>query len=529
MSFLSKIFGPKTEPAKATPPLQKADINKIVCPYCFETFAHHEVHFRVSSNSIKSGVLSDDDLIDTYGDDAEKLQQERQKAKMARRFQRQESDSRLTSFWKDRFNVDPSQRDDKEWNNPVITPEDDDMLFHGDPREGREFSNDTTQPFLSTLRDYYGNPATIRLCPKCHNVLSSTYGKYPVTFISVVGITGSGKTVYLNQLIDNLQTTLSRAGLSVTAPFNMRSIDRIQKGKFLPMSTQESIMYPPMMINIEPVKNGVKQKRTLVFYDIAGENCTSQQKLAVFGRYLEKSEAIILLMDPKQFILFNDSHNSVNPANVVVDALVNFFSSKREKPLMAATLSKSDTLKKLADDFLMSDIIRKDSVIFQKINWQQTAKGFYMTSYNLMSGAMNALRQHIDPASSLDNPLVNEFKARAYFAVSALGVEVQAMYNITGDEKKPHYIETPNEAANAIEMLLQKDNMEEPPLYNGKREVYIGKNLDTNEDVVMSFEEIKENKTPVRYLMKNDPNPCRIEEPLLWILYKLNIIEGVNA
>ncbi len=526
MGLLGKIFGGSKKSKEPAPQMAPVNRNKIVCPYCFSEFAHHEVHFRVDKNSIQASVMSEDDIMDKYGDDENRMYEEMAKAKIARKFQRQVHDEKLSDFWMGRFKVKPEQRDDKEWNYPVITPEDTDMLFKGSAKEGHFFSNDDNQPFLYKLKDYYGNPATTRLCPHCHNVISPTYGKYPVVFISVVGITGSGKTVYLNQLIENLQNRLACAGLAVTAPFNMRSVDKIRKGRFLPMSTQEGIMYPPMMVNMAPVKSGTEQKRTLVFYDIAGENCTDQQKLESFGPYLAKSEAIILLVDPKQFITFNDNAGD-NPATTVVNALVGFFGNQASKPLIATTLSKSDTLKKLTYDFTMEDIIRADSVLFKKIDWKPNVKGFYKSSYAQMAGEMVRLRKHIDPSGELDGPLQTEFKERAYFAISALGVEVQPQYNI-GTSSDPFYIAISEETANKIEVLLQ-DNDEEPELYNGKRRVLLGVNPDTDEDVVWDFDTIKEAKEKVRYLMVSEPDPYRIEEPLLWILSRMNIIESVEA
>ncbi len=38
-------------------------------------------------------------------------------------------------------------------------------------------------------------------CPKCDGKLPSNYGKYPVKFLSVIGASGSGKTVYLSNLL----------------------------------------------------------------------------------------------------------------------------------------------------------------------------------------------------------------------------------------------------------------------------------------------------------------------------------------
>ena len=252
----------KNKTIKTEEPTTKAvDINKIVCPYCFAEFAHYDAHFRVHKNSIQGMPMSDEEIIDKYGDDEDRMEEEMRKAKIARKFQIQERDERLSNFWENRFKIKPEQRDDPDWNYDFITLDDDDMLFKNSAREGNFFSQDDYH-FLYEKKDFYGNKATLRLCPHCHNKISTYYGMYPVIYISVVGITGSGKTVYLNQLVKEIDSLLSQAGLSVTSSFNME-VDKIQKGKFLPMSTQTGIMYPPMMIN---VTNRKKETWTLVFY-----------------------------------------------------------------------------------------------------------------------------------------------------------------------------------------------------------------------------------------------------------------------
>ena len=53
--------------------------------------------------------------------------------------------------------------------------------------------------------------------PHCHNPLPlPNYGKYPTIFISVVGITTCGKTVYLNQLLTRLAMAMQNTGYYIT-------------------------------------------------------------------------------------------------------------------------------------------------------------------------------------------------------------------------------------------------------------------------------------------------------------------------
>lgn len=539
MGLLDKIFGggdkgqknvdSEVEKRVNAKKVTNADREKICCPYCFETFSHNEVHFR--SNTVKNNVQSDEYIEEHYGDDEELMQAKLEEVRIARKFMLQGNDEKLENFWS-RFNITPDQRDDDGWKNPIIRPDDKEMLYHGG-KDGMGLIYDE-DGFLIRVKDRFAGVSTVRLCPKCHNKLPSTYGKHKLLFISVVGITGSGKTVYLNQLMECLQKYLSCAGLVATQPFNLRPNERIAKNSFLPMSTQEGVLYPPMMINIIP-NGGVngKDDTTLVFYDIAGENCTDADRLFKFGPYLLQSQAIIMLMDPKQFKEI-DENAAENPVTTVLDALVNFFDTSGSggcRPLMAATLSKSDKLKELVDNFMMKDLIQEESVIFKKIRWDGAQKGFYKSSYQLMKGAMINLMKELDPYGVIQGPLRQHFPKTAFFAVSALGVEVQPKYNI-GSKEEPLYIDLTKEAEQAITMLkktFKNGYVQEPPLYKNRKQVMLGYHPDDGKEVIKSFEEIKMNGNSVEYWLNENPDPYRIEEPLLWALSELKIVNSVDA
>lgn len=507
---------------------EQADWDKIVCPYCFNIFSHKEVHFR--SMTVKNNVMADEAIEERWGDDERKMKQELEKNRIARKFQKQREDPELSEFWA-RFHITPDQRDDAEWNNPVIRPSDKEMLYHGGAEgEGLIYSDDG---FLARIRDCYSENSTVRLCPKCHNRLPSTYGKYRSLFISVVGITSSGKTVYLNQLLEGLQRYLACAGLVTEGTFNLRPDERITRSSFLPMSTQEGVLYPPMMANIIPYRGqrGCDEV-TLVFYDIAGENCIDADRLFKFGPYLQHSQAIIMLMDPKQFSKFDESAGD-NPISNVVEALINFFDASGipQRPLMAATLSKSDKLREMVDDFTMDDFIRPDSVIFKKVQYDSSQKGFYQNSYRQMQGAMISLMRELDPVEMIQGPLRNFFYKTAFFAVSALGVEVQPRYNI-GTDEDPVYMDLNKEAEQAVQLLKKEHKhgtAQEPPLYQGKKQVLLGTDPENGENVIRSFKEIHESNRHVEYWLNENPDPHRIEEPLLWILHQLGVINGVDA
>jgi len=70
---------------------------------------------------------------------------------------------------------------------------------------------------LESALDPKGNMTTERLCPYCHNPLPKNYGQYETKFIAVVGITSCGKTVFLSQMLKKCEDLLSMScGVSAT-------------------------------------------------------------------------------------------------------------------------------------------------------------------------------------------------------------------------------------------------------------------------------------------------------------------------
>ena len=62
---------------------------------------------------------------------------------------------------------------------------------------------------LSSLRDSHNNLTTRRLCPYCHNDILASAGFGPSAIISIVGAGKSGKSAYLTSLVHTLKTVTS--------------------------------------------------------------------------------------------------------------------------------------------------------------------------------------------------------------------------------------------------------------------------------------------------------------------------------
>lgn len=76
--------------------IKDADWEHILCPYCFETFSHNQVHFR--SVTVKN-ALSDEQLEELYGDDNDLLEEKTEENDIARKFEERKEAPELESFY----------------------------------------------------------------------------------------------------------------------------------------------------------------------------------------------------------------------------------------------------------------------------------------------------------------------------------------------------------------------------------------------------------------------------------------------
>jgi len=426
------------------------EVRECKCPFCFERFNTEEVVFRAQT------VVTEQDMEEIKDLEAEE------------RAHRQEymvkQDVLYKQFWDQFPNSEPE--DENKWN-PIISNYDARFL------KG-EYMRDASG-FLNEVIDEYGKSSTIRLCPHCHNTLPFEFGKYPVKYISVVGITSSGKTVYLSQLFTKIEEFCTRANLTVVGTYQeleqFVKIHRIVKKVPLPFGTTPDILTKPMTVNVRHNKTG--KITTLVFYDIAGENCVKPEQMKKFGRFIRNSDGIIMIIDPEQFMqrFFRENKEEekevARPEKVVAAMWDAFVSSDNEKgkseiPL-AAALSKSDMIKAYA-----RDRFNYESIIFDNIDYSiYDHPGMpYEEVLNTNAEVQRLLREmNMMKANVLYNQLKQSFPTHKFFAFSALNVE---------------------------------------PIHK----------VDTN---------------GLRYdIIDEDPETIRVEEPVLWLLNQLGIVEEVR-
>lgn len=448
----------------AAVPVKRANYEKIKCPFCFKEFSHKEVHFKAMT--LKAGDPREN-LLDDFSDEGEeetfdffagaqkKEEDSNTVDKSLNQLFEEREDEKYQNFWR-RYANTPNW---KYASYPVITSKDERMMNGG-------FQTDK-DGFVDCVEDAFGEMTRIRICPYCHNPLPSNYGKYPVHFIATVGITSSGKTVYLSQLMKNMDGIMANVGLgtlSMTeADAKFVQTHPVKKDIPLPQGTTPGALSEPLFYVI--LNNGVYH--TLVFYDVAGENCVNPEEMEKFGPFIQNADGIIMILDPSQFSQVRENmDDDIAGPKAVLQAMFNSFLSsqnaggKTRVPL-ALSLSKSDMLEG-------SSLISPNSNIFREVRFDSKNPGFDMQQYRNVMGEVRGFLNDTNEGRQLMMVMKNCFERFGFFAFSALNCGVKT-------------------------------------------------------------EEVDKNGQVQKLAMPvSHPVPLRIEEPFLWLLNQFGIVKTVN-
>lgn len=442
--------------------------NKIICPYCFKEFNHDDVLFRAETCFNEDDVLEEYE-IDMMEDGIEK-EKTRYENELKREFLIGESDE-YKKYWS-RFGGTTEQTRKRassgsmtqfveNYKKPIISPKNPRVVvFDNDDGTGVKLDRDG---FLASVTDVFGGRSSSRVCPHCFNPLPHNYGKYPVKFISVIGITRAGKTVYLSSLLDNMYDYVDKLGMS---PLHADSVNffieqnKIQKDTTLPQGTLPQRMSQPLCYHLDYFHQGkgVSETSTFVIYDIAGENCIDLKSVENFGQFILHSDGIIILQDPKQFKKIYGEANAM--AESVLRTIKELFGGSDYCSIpMALCISKCDRL--IADEMFNNELVE---MLNEPVKSAENFRGFCAVDYNKISNALDDFYRQQD--STTRTALKKSFDCFNYFAVSALNCKL-----VESGEK--------NDAS--------------------------------QEDILMPAE---------------TPHPMRIEEPLFWLFKQFGFINS---
>ena len=395
--------------------------NKIICPYCFEKFNHDDVLFRAETCFNEDDVLEDYEIDMMDGPDKEKTRYEND---LKREFLIGEREE-YKNYWaryggtteqtRRRTSSGSMTQFVENYKKPIISPKNR-RVVKFDNADGSGVSYDRDD-FLSSVTDVFGGHTSSRVCPHCFNPLPRNYGKYPVKFISVIGITGAGKTVYLSSLLDNMYEYADKVGMN---PIHNDSVNffieqnKIQKDVVLPQGTLPERMSQPLCYHLHYFHQGkgVSETSTFVIYDIAGENCVDDRSVENFGQFILHSDGIIILQDPKQFQrIYGEAHTM---ANSVLRTINNLFVGTDYCSIpIALCISKCD---RLIDDGMFDGQLVE--MLNEPVKSAENFKGFCAVDYNKISKAIDEFYRRQDNPTR--TALRTSFDCFNYFAVSSL-------------------------------------------------------------------------------------------------------------
>lgn len=427
MGLFSRL-SKKTKPHRHTQKMDNGCWESIKCPYCFEEFSHRDVAFR-SETSFSADFIRDKYMQYEREDDEEKKVNLQMLISNAEQYV-VKHDIVYRNFWK-KMVGDESYENDEYCQLPVLTTEDAaELIFDEDG-------------FLDSIKDKAGKVTSRRICPHCHNILPRFYGKYEIRFLSVVGITASGKTVYLSQLINSLEEDLDKVGCSVMFSSEATAFRKnhiVKRGYPLPVGTVVRFV-PPLYLTIQGKKN-----ITLVAYDIAGEACVDVESMSTYGKFIKNSDGMLMLIDPGQFkglhaVLEEQSEQMASDEEkasptAVMSAVHGAFtggSSEASSIPMAVVISKSDMLFDITDATGES-LIPYNSNVRQDVV-PDVERKFNYRDYQNVNADISMMVSNQFPA--LHTMITKNFINYGYFAVSALGCDVEPMDDGTGTNWTP--------------------------------------------------------------------------------------------
>lgn len=459
----------------------------ITCPYCFKEFDDSEFAFRSD--------IYYDELNDTYGAND-----------IPREYIRQYTygvSEKYKKFW-DIYGGIYTEKDiyNKNYRGTVLPYEY--PVISGDLITQIHVDDDN---FVIGATDVCKNDRLSRkVCPHCNNPIPGTYGKHPIKRIAVIGIRGSGKTVYLSQLMDRFEDYVINCGLTAWPLSGQENAfvrnHPVRRGVPLPESTPPLNLSQPLFYDIVQNRGITNETNTIVLYDIAGENCINADKMNSYGEFVKNADGLILLIDPRQLGFDPNENEGEQRAETVIQTLYNTMisrSSMDNKSMIptAVCISKSDQYR----DFL-------PELAQQSIGIDNDQNGMFRMGFN--GREYNQLLRELRPiinnnAGGLSSSLESRYHIYNYFALCAIGCNVTINMNGDREEKTPQLTPTPR-------------RIEEPLIWMFKQFGYIT----SNENVElpnMRFGERKAKKSLLKFWEKPTIERFEIRTEEAWLEY----------
>ncbi|MFD0586530.1 hypothetical protein ACFQZE_00845 [Paenibacillus sp. GCM10027627] len=338
------------------------------------------------------------------------------------------------------------------------------------PREVPHEHLQYTDNVLTGLSDRYGELTRRRLCPFCHNELPVTAGKVPSNIISIIGASQVGKSVYMTSLIHTLQHTTADHFNAACMPLNAEISRKFRMNYEEPLfergdllaSTQKEKMQEPFIFQFV-FKDEEKPPLTLVFFDVAGEGMVEQDYLGLHGQHIKNSAGILFLVDPLQIRSIREK------IRIQHGDKPGEWVSQYDEP--------RDVVLTLFGDF----------IAYQEKSKTDIPTAVVLTKSDMLHSLKDEEGEYIKSNSNVFNNMVH----RNYFNLTEFE-------NIDGE----------------IRRFIEK--VDRP--FKGTMDVYF------TQTAYYAVSALGSN--PVDQKLQTVVSPIRVDEPFLWLLHKLNYIEG---
>lgn len=323
---------------------------------------------------------------------------------------------------------------------------------------------------LISIRDKYDVETKKRLCPHCHNDLPYSAGRAPSNIIAIIGPSQVGKSVYMTSLIRTLETATAHHFEAACMPINADTSRRFRDQYLDPLfnqnrlieSTQKEKKQEPFIFQFK-FKDTTKAPLSLVFFDVAGEGMVEEQYLDLYANHIKNAEGILFLVDPLQLSAIR-SKVILNQGDRSGD-----FTSRYQEP--------RDVIVTLAENFIGRQADGKTNI----------PTAVVVTKSDMLTYLVDESESYLKANSNIFNNYVHKgtFNLEAY-------------ENINGE----------------VQRFIEKVDM----AFKDAIEVHF------NDVSYFAVSALGQN--PVDGVVEGVIEPIRIDEPFLWLLYKLGYIEA---
>ncbi|MFD2446854.1 hypothetical protein ACFSO7_23215 [Bacillus sp. CGMCC 1.16607] len=323
---------------------------------------------------------------------------------------------------------------------------------------------------LTGVSDKYSEITKNRLCPECHNELPVTAGKYPSNIVSIVGATSVGKSVYMTSLIHTLQHTTANNFSAACLPLDPTISKRFRENYEIPLfengemlgSTNRTKRQEPFIFQFV-FKDVTKAPLTLVFFDVAGEGMTDKDYLKLHAAHIKNSAGILFLVDPMQIR--------------AIRARLLHQMGDNPGEIVTQGDEPREVIISLFGDF----------IAHQENNKTNIPTAVVLTKSDLLHALKDENGEYIRPNSNVFRNIIH----KQY-------MNLNEYENINGE----------------IRRFLEKVDI---PFVNAL-DVYF---TDTSYFAVSAL-----GRNPIDRQVNGIIDPTRVDEPFIWLLYRLGYIEG---